>query len=143
MAPGLGGEFTFCTLGEAVELEKLLSGEALPPFAALGAWLFYTATGGTLAPIPEKAPAWYLGEAKNKHVWLIYRPELNFLKSPEAALTLSVAAEFRRWGLEYDAKRGDPKGHLVFAPAKYLSNRQLKDHGIDYAPLPFALYREA
>ena len=60
-----------------------------------------------------------------------------------AALTLSVADAFRRWGLAYDAPRGEPKGHLVFAPAKYMSNRQLKDHGIDFAPLPFALYREA
>jgi adenine-specific DNA-methyltransferase len=143
MADGLGGEFTYCSLGEAVELDKLLSGERLPAFEALGAWLFYTATGGTLPPVPKKAPAWYLGEAKDKHVWLIYRPELTFLKSPEAALTLLVAGEFHRWGLDYDAKRGAPKGHLVFAPAKYLSNRQLKDHGIDYAPLPFALYREA
>jgi adenine-specific DNA-methyltransferase len=31
----------------------------------------------------------------------------------------------------------------VFAPAKYLSNQQLKAHGVDYAPLPFALYRES
>ena len=54
-----------------------------------------------------------------------------------------VADAFRRWGLAYDAPRGEPKGHLVFAPAKYMSNRQLKDHGIDFAPLPFALYREA
>ena len=143
MAPGLGGEFTYCTLGETVELEKLLSGESLPPFGAFGAWLFYTATGGVLPAIPENSPPWYLGEAKDRHVWLIYRPDLAFLKSPEAALTLSVADAFRRWGLDYDAKRGAPKGHLVFAPAKYLSNRQLKDHGIDYAPLPFALYREA
>ena len=41
------------------------------------------------------------------------------------------------------AARGDGKGHLVFAPAKYLSNRQLLDHGVTYAPLPFALYRES
>ncbi|NTV09686.1 MAG: site-specific DNA-methyltransferase [Zoogloea sp.] len=143
MAPGLGGEFTFCSLGEAVDLDKLLSGERLPAFDALGAWLFYTATGGTLPPAPKDAPAWYLGEAKDRHVWLIYRPELGFLKSPEAALTLSVAQGLHRWGLDFDAKRGAPKGHLVFAPAKYLSNRQLKDHGIDYAPLPFALYRES
>ena len=47
-ADGLGGEFSYCTLGEAVELDKLLSGEKLPAFDALGAWLFYTATGGTL-----------------------------------------------------------------------------------------------
>ncbi len=141
-APGLGGEFTYCTLGDAVELEKLLSGESLPAFEALGAWLFYTATGGVLPAIAPDSPPWYLGEAADRHVWLIYRPELAFLKSPQAALTLSVADTFRRWGLDYDAQRGDPKGHLVFAPAKYMSNRQLKDHGIDFAPLPFALYRE-
>lgn len=141
-APGLGGEFTYCTLGEAVELEKLLSGESLPSFEAFGAWLFYTATGGVLPAVAPDSPPWYLGEAADRHVWLIYRPELAFLKSPAAALTLSVADAFRRWGLDYDAQRGDPKGHLVFAPAKFMSNRQLKDHGIDFAPLPFALYRE-
>lgn len=144
MAPGVGGSFTYCTLGEAVDLDKLLSGEKLPVFDALGAWLFYTATGGVLPPAPQKAPAWYLGEAKDSHVWLVYRPELNFLKSPEAALTLSLARQFRNWGKARDAQRErKPLRHLVFAPAKYLSNRQLQEHGVDYAPLPFALYREA
>lgn len=136
---GLGGEFSYCTLGEPVELEKLLSGERLPAFDALGAWLFYTATGGSLPSAPEDAAPWYLGEAKDRHVWLLYRPELAFLKSPEAALTLSLAKSVHAWGLA----RGDGKGHLVFAPAKYLSNRQLLDHGVSYAPLPFALYRES
>lgn len=144
MAPGLGGGFTYCSLGEAVELDKLLSGEKLPAFDALGAWLFYTATGGVLPPLPKKAPAWYLGAAKDSHVWLVYKPELAFLKSPEAALTLSLARQLQDWGRQYDAKRGrKPLRHLVFAPAKYLSNRQLQEHGVDYAPLPFALYREA
>ncbi len=144
MAPGLGGSFTYCTLGEAVDLDKLLSGEKLPAFDALGAWLFYTATGGVLPSAPKKAPAWYLGEAKDSHVWLVYKPDLNFLKSPEAALTLSLAKQFQAWGQEHDAQRErKPLRHLVFAPAKYLSNRQLQEHGVDYAPLPFALYREA
>ena len=144
MAPGLGGSFTYCTLGDAVDLDKLLSGEKLPAFDALGAWLFYTATGGVLPPTPKKAPAWYLGEAKDSHVWLVYKPELNFLKSPEAALTLSLAKQFQTWGKEHDLQRErKPLRHLVFAPAKYLSNRQLQEHGVDYAPLPFALYREA
>ena len=142
-ADGLGGSFTYCTLGEAVELDKLLSGQHLPAFEALGAWLFYTATGATLPSTPARAPRHYLGEARDRHVWMIYRPELHFLKSPEAALTLSVARELQTWGRDCDAQRGEAiKGHLVFAPAKYLSNQQLKDHGIDYAPLPFALYRE-
>ena len=46
-APGLGGEFTYCTLGDAVELEKLLSGESLPAFEALNvddAYLSWTMT---------------------------------------------------------------------------------------------------
>jgi len=142
-APGLGGEFTYCTLGEPVELSKLLSGERLPAFEALGAWLFYTATGGTLAPLPEGAPTWYLGEAQNAHVWLVYRPDLAFLKSPEAALTLSLAKRLQAWGRERGGENGKGARHLVFAPAKYMSNKQLLEFGVEYAPLPFALYREA
>jgi adenine-specific DNA-methyltransferase len=138
MADGLGGEFTYCTLGEPLDIEKLLSGENLPALDALGAWLFHTATGGTLPPTPKKAPPWYLGEAKDAHVWLIYEPALAFLKSPEAALTLTKAKEFAAWG----KTKKDGKRHLVFAPAKYMSNKQLAEHGVDYAPLPFALYRE-
>ena len=141
-AEGLGGEFTYCTLGEPVELDKLLSGERLPAFEALGAWLFHTATGGTLAAPPKGAPAWYLGEAQDRHVWLIYQPDLAVLKSPEAALTLTRAREFQAWGRAHDATRGELKRHLVLAPAKYMSNKQLGEHGIDFAPLPFALYRE-
>lgn len=139
---GLGGEFTYCTLGEPLDIEKLLSGESLPSFEALGAWLFHTATGGTLLPAPKDAPAWYLGEAKDAHVWLVYAPDLMFLKSPEAALTLSRAKGFADWGRARHDGKGDGKRHLVFAPAKYMSNKQLLELGVDYAPLPFALYRE-
>ena len=141
-AEGLGGEFTYCTLGQPLDVQKLLSGEYLPDFDALGAWLFHTATGGTLLPLPRKAPKWYLGEAKDAHVWLVYEPKLRFLKSPDAALTLSMAKAFSDWGKARNGGQGDSKRHLVFAPAKYLSNKQLLEHGVEYAPLPFALYRE-
>ena len=141
-APGLGGSFTYCTLGEPLNLEKMLSGESLPTAQALGEWLFHTATGGTLPPLPSQAPRWYLGRAQDRHLWLVYRPELAFLKSPEAALTLSLAQHIAAWGQQADAAVGTRLGHLVFAPAKYLSNQQLKAHGVDFAPLPFALYRE-
>ena len=141
-APGLGGSFTYCTLGEPLDLEGMLSGKHLPSFASLGEWLFHTATGGTLPNAPADAPPWYLGEAQDQHVWLVYRPDLAFLKSPEAALTLSLAQRIASWGQATDAKAGTRKGHLVFAPAKYLSNQQLRQHGVSFAPLPFALYRE-
>ena len=140
MAPGLGGSFTYCTLGEPLSLEKMLSGEHLPPWLALGEWLFHTATGGTLPPLPAGAPEWYLGRAQDRHVWLLYRPDLAWLKSPDAALTLSLAARLAAWGAQADSAAR--VGHLVFAPAKYLSNRQLRELGVEFAALPFALYRE-
>jgi adenine-specific DNA-methyltransferase len=145
---GLGGEFAYCTLGEPLDIEKLLSGESLPGFEALGAWLFHTATGGTLLPAPKNAPNFYLGEARDAHVWLVYEPNLSFLKSADAALTLSRAKAIADWGkadVERVMKSGGvavAKRHLVFAPAKYMSNKQLAEHGIDFAPLPFALYRQ-
>ena len=145
---GLGGAFTYCTLGEPLDIQKLLSGESLPAFDALGAWLFHTATGGTLLPAPKDAPTYYLGEARDAHVWLMYEPNLSFLKSADAALTLSRARSIADWGrahLERVTKSGGSavaKRHLVFAPAKYISNKQLTEHGIDFAPLPFALYRQ-
>ncbi len=145
---GLGGAFTYCTLGEPLDIEKLLSGESLPAFDALGAWLFHTATGGTLLPAPKDAPTYYLGEAKDAHVWLVYEPKLHFLKSADAALTLTRARSIADWGrahAERVTKTGGNatlKRHLVFAPAKYMSNKQLSEHGIDFSPLPFALYRQ-
>lgn len=138
MVDGLGGEFAYCRLGEPLDIEKLLAGENMPDSDALGAWLFHTATGSTLLPAPKNVPQWYLGEALDAHVWLIYQPDVNFLKSPEAALTLSRAKTIAEWG----HAKADGKKHLVFAPAKYMSNKQLAEHGVEYAPLPFALYRE-
>jgi adenine-specific DNA-methyltransferase len=136
--PGLGGEFTYCTLGEPIDVEKMLSGERLPAYRALGEWLFHTATGAALPAGAGEAPEWYLAEAQDRHVWLVYRPDLAFLTSPDAALTLTLA---RRIG-EWSRTRGGGKKSLVFAPAKYLSNRQLADEGVEFAALPFALYRE-
>ena len=142
MADGLGGEFTYCTLGEPLSIEKLLSGQDLPSFEALGAWLLHTATGGTLQAQPPDAPAFYLSEAQDAHVWLVYRPDLAFLKSADAALTLPRAQAMAEWGQARHEGPGAHKRHLVFAPAKYLSNAQLREHGIEFAALPFALFRQ-
>jgi len=74
-----------------------------------------------------------VGESAQYYVWLIYRPDLAFLKSLEAALTLSLAEQI-------GASHKDKK-HLVFAPAKFVPNKMLLQLGVEYAPLPFALYR--
>ena len=134
---GLGGSFTYCTLGAAIEMDKMLTGETLPTFEQLGALLYHMATNESFdaAKSWEKDGHGYLGESTNFHVWLIYRPDLDFLKSRDAALTLSKAKAL------VEAKPG--KRHLVFAPAKFVSQKLLNEAGlqVEFAPLPFALYR--
>jgi adenine-specific DNA-methyltransferase len=132
-AEGLGGRFTFCTLGEPVDLDKMLTGENLPSYKAIGSWLFHTATGEALDPARVDESQWFLGESSGFYVWLVYQPKLDFLKSREAALTLNLAEKIA------EARKG--KRHLVFAPAKFVPNKTLLPLGVEYAPLPFALYR--
>lgn len=130
---GLGGSFTYCTLGEPLDLDKLLTGEALPDYLSLGSWLFHTATMAALEPAKVNEAEWYLGESSQYHVWLVYRPELEFLKSRDAALTLNLAQKIAA------VKTG--KKHLVFAAAKFVPNKDLLPMGVEFSPLPFALYR--
>jgi len=66
---------------------------------------------------------------------LIYKPELNFLTSRDAALTMAKAKAL--------AEEKPGKRHLVFASAKFVSQKLLDDAQVpvEFAPLPWALYR--
>lgn len=130
---GLGGSFTYCTLGDPVDLDGILTGENLPSYEAIGSWLYHTATGEALKTADIDKANWYLGETNAYYVWLVYKPELEFLKSRDAALTLNLAETITK------AKTG--KKHLVFAPAKFVPNKTLLPLGVEYAPLPFSLYK--
>ena len=138
-AEGLGGEFTYCTLGPAVELDKILTGETLPDWKALGSILFHMATNAMFDPALVDEGKGYLGRADapdgTVHVWLIYRSDLDWLKSPEAALTLSGARTM--------AATAPGDCHVAFAPARHVSRKMLDDNTlkVQFAPLPFALYR--
>ena len=134
---GLGGSFTYCDLGEAVDLDRLLTGEHLPTFEQLGALLFHMATNEAVNPASMfvKDGHGYLGESTAFHVWLIYEPDLAFLKSRDAALTMAKAQAL--------AQEKPGKRHLVFAPAKFVSQKLLDEAQVpvEFAPLPWALYR--
>lgn len=134
-AKGLGGNFTYCTLGDPVELDKVLSGETLPSYDGIGAVLFHMATNHAFDPTIVREDDFYLGATEGQHVWLIYRPDLDWLKSPDAALTLTRAKAF--------AAIDPDKRHLVFAPARFVSQKMLAEQNIpvEFVPLPFALYR--
>lgn len=140
MAPGLGGTFTYCTLGAPIDMEGLLTGTDLPTVEAVASLLHLTATSkpldpGDIKPAPEVGEGVVrIGAGGGRHLWLIYRPDLEWLKSGAAALTLTRAK-----AMAADA----PGDHLVFAPAKFVSRDLLASEklAVEYAPLPFALYR--
>ena len=134
---GLGGSFTFCTLGDPVTVEGMLSGETLPPFASLAAWLLHTATGVTaessaLSPPGEDG---LFHEDGSYRCHLLYEPDLEWLRSEAAALNEERA---RRIG---EAARGRGKRALVFAAAKYLGQRELDGYGVTFGQLPYELHR--
>jgi len=139
-AEGLGGTFTYCTLGDPIDMDSLLTGESLPSYEALASVLFHTATNTPLPTETMETDALgqpghgYLGEAAGAHVWLIYQPDLEFLKSSDAALTLAKARSIA------ETREGR---HVVFAPARFVSQKMLNDADlpVEFAPLPFALYR--
>ena len=132
---GLGGTFTYCTLGPPVELDKILTGMDLPAYEALGSVLYHMATNRTLESGAIRQSDFHLGEHGNQHVWLIYKPELDWLKGPDAALTLGFA---RKIATDYPGK-----DHLVFAASRFVSEKLLGEEGlrVEFVPLPFALYR--
>ncbi|HRO62507.1 site-specific DNA-methyltransferase [Thermomonas sp.] len=135
---GLGGSFTYCTLGAPIELDALLTGKSLPSFKALAAVLFHMATNTPFDASVVQGDArgvGRLGEASGLCVWLIYKPDLAWLKSKEAALTLEQARKIAE--VEPDAR------HLVFAPARFVSQKLLNAEGlkVEFAPLPYALYK--
>lgn len=134
-APGLGGSFTFCTLGKPMTLDALL-GDGLPSFESLAKYVFFTATGRTLAALPPKKERLdgYIGSTDLYRVHLLYEADLAWLASDAAALTETQAERMATQNTER-------KTVLIFAAAKFLSQRELSRHGLTFCQLPYAIHR--
>ena len=132
--------FTYCELGDSIDMDGLLTGDDLPQLQPLASLLYHTATSqafdaSELKAAPDIGEGVHrLGTAIGRHLWLFYKPDLDWLKSGEAALTLSKARAIA------ETEEGE---HLVFSPAKFVSRDLLNSQNIrvEYAPLPYALYR--
>jgi len=128
---GLGGTFSFFELGHAIEPEGLLTGEFLPPYDELARYVFYTATGEEFQPEAVDEARSFIGTSKGYEVYLIYKPDIKTLKS--LALNLEFAESL--------GKPQTEKRRLVFAPARYLDDKYMEQYRIEYAQLPYELYR--
>lgn len=132
---GLGGSFTFATLGPEMTLDKLLA-DGLPAFESLAKYVFFTATGRTLSDVAKQAAKsfGYIGETDVYRVHLHYQPDKNWLQSNDAALTEKLVDEM------VAANKGKKK-LLVFAAAKFMSQRELSRQGVEFCQLPYAIHR--
>ena len=134
---GFGGSFTYCTLGEPIAIEGMLTGDALPPFGPLAAYLLHNASGISAgdASLQRRNEDGFFYSAGGKDYYLIYEPDPAWLRSNAAVLNAERA---ERIG---EASRGRDAKAVVFAAAKYLGQRELTAMGVTFCQLPYELYR--
>lgn len=132
---GLGGSFTFATLGAEMSLDELLA-DGLPTFESLAKYVFFTATGRTLSEIPKQKAAalGFIGETDLYRVYLHYKADKKWLQSNDSALTEKLLDEMI-------AANTEKKKLLVFAAAKFLSQRELSKKSVEFCQLPYAIHR--
>ena len=129
---GLGGSFTFCTLGDPIDVEGMLTGEALPEYSELAAYLLHTATGlsanGELQAQNDDGLFYRNGDTD---YYLMYRPEIEWLRCNDAILNAEQARRIHDTGRQA----------VVFASDKYMGQRFLSDMGITFCQIPYELHR--
>ncbi len=134
---GLGGSFTYCTLGEPIDAEGMLTGAALPSYAALAAYLLHTASGvsaGEVALVPQNEDGLFYSDDSTDY-YLLYEPSVDWLRSNEAILNEERAERICA------ASRQEGKKALVFGAGKYIGQRELTDMGITFCQLPYEMGR--
>ena len=138
---GYGGEFTYCTLGEPITVEGMLTGESMPAFDQLAAYLINCATGQPVAASEIRTPdhadfdteTSFVYETDRQRFHLFYRPSTDWLASNDGALN-SVRSE----KISADAKQVG-KSAVVFGPVRYMNSADLHALGITFCQLPYEL----
>ncbi|OAV76095.1 Modification methylase MboII [Bacteroidales bacterium Barb7] len=127
---GTGGTFSYFELGPTIEMESLLRGNNLPSYTEFARYLFYISTGEEFTESPVNEATGFIGESKNYEVYLIYKPDIEWLK--RNALTLQGCQSLPKF-------KG--KQRLVFSPCKYVDDETCRDYRIDFCQLPYEIYR--
>ena len=134
---GLGGSFTYCTLGDPIDMEKMLTGEALPEYPALAAYLLHISDGISAGQeVLERQDDDGLFYRNDRTAYyLLYKPDVEYLSSNEAMLDEHRAKRIR------DANRPEGRKAIVFGAGKYIGQRDLTDMGITFCQLPYEMHR--
>ena len=134
---GLGGSFTYCTLGEEINAEKMLTGAALPSYETLARYAAYTATGGQSPDKirKERGQNGFFYETENRLFYLIYEPDLSFLQSSKSALNSDRAERIAK-----QVKKKKKKA-IVYASHKFIGQKELTQMGIVFCGLPYGVLK--
>ena len=134
---GLGGSFTYCKLGEPIDIEGMLKGDSLPSFQSLACLLLHTASGISAgADMLEPRNEYGLFYSTDTTAYyMLYKPDRKWLASNEAILNEERAKRIS------EACKEEGKKALFFAPAKYIGQRDLTTMGITFCQLPYELHR--
>ncbi len=133
---GLGGTFTYCTLGKPIEVEAMLTGEGLPEFSVLAANLLHTTSGisvGSNTLEPQNSDGLFYSDDENNY-YLLYKPDLAYLRSDDAIFNLERAERIR------GASNKNGRKAIVYAAGKYIGQRELTGMDIIFCQLPDALH---
>lgn len=136
---GMGGSFTYCTLGEPIDVEGMLTGDALPEYSTLAAYLLHTSAGlsadaSTLTPQNDDG-LFHSSDTTNYH--LLYEPDLGYLRNNGGMLNEDRARRISELSQQSGRKA------VVFGPGKYIGQRELSSLGITFCQLPYEIHKAA
>ena len=132
---GLGGHFTYCTLGNEISAHAMLFENKLPTYEALARYVVYTAIGTPATDVHQRNN-WLCWEDDRYAIYLIYKPDQAFMLSKASKLTFEMAEQIHR-------THKSKKSVLVFADGKYMSQKDITKFNITFCQLPWAIHRVA
>ena len=127
----LGGSFTYCTLGEPLDVNQMLTG-GLPDYSTLAAHLLYTATGVSAnKKLRQKNKDGLFHSTGDKDYYLLYKPDLKYMRSDKAMLDEKRAGSIS----------GTGKKAVIFGAGKHMRQRDLARMGIEFCSIPDSIRR--
>ena len=138
---GLGGDFTYCALGDPITVEGMLTGESMPAFDQLAVYLIHCATGvsvGADSVLTPSRPHFnedtsFVFETDRQRFHIFYRPDAEWLRGNDGALTATRAAAIS------ETAKSLGKQPVVFGPVRYMNSGDLRALGITFCQLPYEL----
>ena len=126
---GLGGSFTYATLGNAIDFEKIVKGIDLPKYEDLASTLFLQVTGQSFSKSEIDEKNWFIGETKKYRVYLIYKKDPKFLQNRDAMLTPDLLDKMKE-----DKKKGQKI--IIFAAGRYVDSEYIDKAGAIFCYIP-------